>query len=310
LAARVLVAGLDARELRLEVRLLQREPAEVEEKLSARELFDALARDGAELIVLGPRLPDVPLLEAIREIRARPARRRVSMLVVVPADEAEGIEAEALTAGANAALRRPLDRFVLESWVAKLLDVPRRARARVPVHMQVVGTPRGEAPGHFYGLTRNLSIHGLLLASPVRLEVQEVDLELNLPEPTGRVRALGRVVREAPEVAWPYVGYGVEFVFLPPTAQRAIERLVRHQVAVEPTYPVWGPGIIRSTIRREGWIYELGAPARGEGGFLVEIRRASREEWRPGATSPFYVVEGATAEAALEAARDFVRQHG
>ncbi len=55
----------------------------------------------------------------------------------------EPIDTEGLVlgAGANAALRRPLDRFVLESWLAKLLAVPERVQTRVPVHVQVVGTP-------------------------------------------------------------------------------------------------------------------------------------------------------------------------
>ncbi len=38
----ILAAGIDARELRLEVRFLQRAPDLVQEALSARELFDAL----------------------------------------------------------------------------------------------------------------------------------------------------------------------------------------------------------------------------------------------------------------------------
>ena len=33
------------------------------------------------------------------------------------------------------------DRFLLEQWITKLLSVPRRVEARVPVHGQVVGTP-------------------------------------------------------------------------------------------------------------------------------------------------------------------------
>jgi hypothetical protein len=42
----------------------------------------------------------------------------------------------------------------------------------------------------------------------------------------------------------------------------------------------------------------------------VEIRRAPLGDWRPGGSSPFYVVQGATAPAALDAARAFVTEHG
>ena len=310
MAGRILAAGIDARELRLEVRFLQRAPDLVLEAASARELYDALARDGVSLVVVGPKLPDATLGEAIRRVRESAAGRRVSILAMIPAAEPEGAEGAALAAGANAALRRPLDRFVLESWVSKLLEVPSRVRARIPVHVQVVGSQRGTEGEHFYGLSRNLSVHGMLLASPVRIDAEDLDLEIDLPESEGRVRVLGRIAREAPEVGWPYVGYGIEFLFLPETAQRVIDRLVRREAPHEPPRSLWAPGAIHSTLRKDEWIYELSDPARTEVGFLVEIRRGSREGWRAGRASPFYVVEEPTPEGALEAARAFVLRHG
>ncbi len=307
---RILAAGLDGRELWLEVRFLQRDPELVQEALSARELLDSVARDGAALVVLGPRLPDAPLAEAIRSLREGPAGQRTSILAVIPASDPVGTEGVVLGAGANAALRRPLERFVLESWVAKLLDVPRRVLARIPVHAQVVGSRKSAAGEHFYGLSRNLSVHGMLLASPVRIEAEDLDLEIDLPESEGRIRVLGRIAREAPEVGWPYVGYGVEFLFLPEAGQRAIDRLVRREAPHDPGKSLWAPGAIHSTLRRDAWIYEITEPARTENGFLVEVRRAPREGWRPGQASPFYVVQGESASEALEAAREFVRRHG
>jgi CheY-like chemotaxis protein len=310
MSGRIVAAGIDARELRLEVRFLKREPDLVEEALSPRELFDALARDGARLVVIGPRLPDVPLVETIQRIRAGPQSRRVSILAMIPQGDPPGTEGLVLAAGANAALRRPLDRFVLESWVSKLVDVPNRVLARIPVHVQVVGSRHGAPGEHFYGLSRNLSVHGMLLASPVRIEAQDLDLEIDLPEAEGRVRVLGRVAREAPEVGWPYVGYGIEFLFLPETAQRVIDRMVRRDAPREPPRSLWAPGAIQSTVRRDDFIYEITEPFRTDSGWLVEIRRCAREGWRPGRGSPFYVVEGQSPEAALAAARDFVQRHG
>jgi PilZ domain len=292
------------------VRFLQRDPEMVKEALSARELLDSVASDGAALVVLGPRLADLPMAETIQCLREGKEGLRTSILAVIPANEPAGTEGVVLGAGANAALRRPLERFVLESWVAKLLDVPQRVRARIPVHVQVVGS-RKSAPGeHFYGLSRNLSVHGMLLASPVRIESEDLDLEIDLPESEGRIRVLGRIAREAPEVGWPYVGYGIEFLFLPEAGQRAIDRLVKRENPPEPAKSLWAPGAIHSTLRRDAWIYEITEPARTDSGFLVEVRRAAREGWRPGQTSPFYVVQGESPREALEAAREFVRRHG
>lgn len=305
----ILAAGLDIRELRLEVRFLKRDPELVQEAKTGQELLDTVTRGPARLVVLGTRLSDIPLDEAIERIRTSPASARVSILVLIPVSEPIGTEGVVLGAGANAALRRPLDRFVLESWLAKLLDVPQRVQTRVPVHVQVVGTPRTAPNGHFYGLSRNVSVHGMLLASPVKIDSEDLDLEIDLPDPEGRVRVLGRVVREAPDVGWPYIGYGIEFLFLPEGGQRAIERMVERENPPEPLTPLWAPGAIHSTVRRDDWIYELTDPLRYEGGYLVEIRRAMRGDWRPG-SSPFYVVQGPTPSDALQAARTFVRDFG
>ncbi|HSB61665.1 MAG TPA: hypothetical protein VLI67_08090, partial [Vicinamibacteria bacterium] len=157
MSAPILVAGLDSRSLLLEAPVLLRDQPLLAERASARELLDRLAREGGRLVVLGPQLVDLALAEAVRRIRALPSTRRVSILVLLPADGHPGAEREVEAAGANAVLRRPVDRAVLEHWVTKLLSVPRRVEARVPVHGQVVGTPRSAASGHFYGTSRNLS---------------------------------------------------------------------------------------------------------------------------------------------------------
>lgn len=306
--ADILVAGLDCRSLLLEAPVLQRQGGTLEEKATVRDLLDTLARSGGRCVVLGSLLPDQSLADAIKKIRSLPATRHASILVVLGSDERTSVEASALTAGANAVLRRPLDGGRLEAWVAKLLEVPRRVDARVPVQGQVVGSARIERHGHFYGLSRNLSVHGMLLASPVRLpESPDVDLEFQLPDADDRVRALGRVVREAVEVGWPYLGYGVEFLFVPDESKVAIDRLVDRSAAPTPAAGIDGRGVL-STVRRGSFIYEIVQPTAYEGGFLAEIRRGPREGWRPGIAGPYYVVEAASPDGALRAARAFVNR--
>jgi CheY-like chemotaxis protein len=307
--APLLVAGLDARSLLLEAPVLLRDGHAVEESASGRDLLVRLANGGSRLVVLGPRLPDLALPELIREIRASPATRRVSLLALIPAGEPPSLDGSAVEAGVNAILRRPLDTARLESWIAKLLVVPRRVETRVQVHGQVVGTPHGTA-GHFVGLTRNLSIHGMLLASPVRLAAEpDLDLECNNPTLSLRFTALGRVVRQAPEVTWPYLGYGVEFLVVPPVSRKAIEDLVTRDAPEAPGTST-SQETIHSTVRTGEWIYELLEPLKGSAGWMVEIRRCPRDGWRPGAGGPFYVVEGASADRALSEARAFLRRHG
>jgi CheY-like chemotaxis protein len=303
----LLVAGLDGRSLLLEAPLLNREGHLVEQRASIRQVLQELPGSGARLVVLGSQLPDLPLAEAVRRIRNHAATRHVSILALIPAGDPPGVEDDAIAAGANAALRRPLERDDLESWLAKLLAVPVRVQVRIPVQGQVVGTQRANDPVHFYGLTRNLSVNGVLLASPIRLPQTDLDLEMQLPGVAVRVQALGRVVREAEEVDWPYLGYGVEFLFVPPESADIIQGLVVGAVVTPAASPSY---LIHSTVRRADFVYEILLPVQRHASWLAEIRRGPRDRWRPGVSGPFYVVEGASREAVLREAREFVMRHG
>jgi CheY-like chemotaxis protein len=305
----VLFAGLDGRSLLLEAPILKREGHALEEESSARGLINGLAKSRARLVVLGPQLPDLTLPETIRRIRASPVTRHVSILALIPAGEARELDAEAIRAGANAVLRRPLENR-LDSWLAKLLAVPRRVETRIPVQGHVVGTPKTQITGHFFGLTRNLSVNGMLLASPVRLQgAPDVDLELSLPS-LGRLSALGRVVREASEVSWPYLGYGIEFLYVPSSSFEALLGVVTQDLTAAALPPPDRDLGIHSTIRRDNWVYEILQPMHKSQVWQVEIRRGGREDWRPGESGPFYVVEGESEDEALQHALDFVRMHG
>ena len=308
----LLVAGLDARSLLLEAPVLQRERHHVQERAYARDLLREIVPSGTRLVVLGTDLPDLPLTDAVRRIRTSPATREVSVLAILPAGASAEMEEETRRAGANAVLRRPLDRPTLEGWLAKLLSVARRVVARVPVSGQVVGTSRAVGGAHFCGLTHNLSVNGMLLASPLRLgDGPDLDLEFVLPGVRARLRALGRVVREAPEVAWPFRGYGVEFLFVPEDSHETISLVVSGalRAAPRPVLPDQTHGI-HSTVCREEWVYEIHEPISDGQGWQAEIRRAPRESWRPGVAGPFFVVAAGTPDVALREARDFVSRHG
>ncbi len=301
----VLVAGIEAQALP-PTPVLLREEHKVEELSGARALLARLLLGETRLLLLGPGLGEPGVGETIRRIRAAASLRRVSILAVVP--PGADCAAELLKAGANAVLQQPLDPARYESWVTRLLAVPRRLELRVPVQGEVLASPRGGDGRHFSGLTRNLSQNGMLLASPVRLAIgagSDIDLELSLGGGSPRFRALGRVVREAPEVAWPYIGYGIEFLFVPPESQAALTDFLARARAREGEPPG-----IHSTVKRETWIYEILAPSPSRQGWQAEIRRAPRDQWRPGETGPFYVVEADSPDGALRAAREFIRLRG
>lgn len=304
----ILVAGLDARSLLLEVPILVRDGHAVESVPTGRALLAAIVRTSARLVALGPDIPDLTLPETVRRIRASPLTRGVSVLVLLPAMTSPETEEETRDAGANGVLRRPLDPVIVEGWAAKLLAVTHRVDARVPVQAQVVGSSRAPSSPHFLGVTRNVSANGMLLASPVRLDAGlDLDLEFVVPGIPARLRGLGRVVREAAEVAWPYVGYGVEFLFMPPESRAALV-LVVSGLGLPPP-PGDDPDAshgIHSTLRRDDWVYEIRRPVRHLASWHAEIRRAPRGEWRPGVAGPFFVVEASSPEGAVREAREFV----
>src|SRR5260370_42359081 len=115
----VLVAGLDARRLLLEARGLQRARHVAPERTYVRDLLREIVPTGAQLVVLGTELPDLALPDAVRRIRNSPATREVSVLAILPASASAEIEEETRRAGANAVLRRPLERPTLEATLAK-----------------------------------------------------------------------------------------------------------------------------------------------------------------------------------------------
>ena len=131
----LLVAGLDARSLLLEAPVLQRDRHLVQERTYARDLLREIVPTG--------RAPGRARHRAARPLACPtpsaasappPATREVSVLAILPAGAPPELEDDALRAGANAVLRRPAGaRPTLEAALAKLLAVPRRVVARVPV---------------------------------------------------------------------------------------------------------------------------------------------------------------------------------
>jgi CheY-like chemotaxis protein len=304
--ARVLIAGLEGRGLLIEAPLLQRAGCDVSAFDTPQELVRELREQSAQLLVLGTLLDGIDLPDLIHRIRAAPDLRRISILSLLPVAAPPHSEEELRRAGANAVLRRPLDRARLEAWIAKLLTVARRVEVRIPVDGQVLGSPRRLAGGHFFGQARNVSMHGLLLASPLRLvDGADLDLDLRLLASRGAVKALARVVRSAEEVRWPYLGYGVEFLCLPDESHDVLANVVDRRA-----HDNGSAGGIHSTLHRGQWVYEIRSPAPAIDGWHVEIRRAPQDSWHPGSAGPFFVVGASTPNEALREARDFLARHG
>jgi hypothetical protein len=152
---------------------------------------------GIQLVLIDREMPRAAGF--IEKLRADDATRTRSIAVIARGDFRED-EIDLLEAGANAILRLPAD----ASWserLPKLLTVPVRQEARIPVHLEI----DMEADAH--GEVVNLSAGGMLLATPRPLRLHdEVGFRFDVPT-GGTVKGRARVMREAPGAGW-----GLEFV--------------------------------------------------------------------------------------------------
>ena len=168
-----------------------------------------------DIVVVDRDLPRAD--ELIAALRQDPGTRRVSIAVVARGD-LDPAELGLLEAGANAILRLPPGPDWDERLV-RLLDVPARREARLPVEFGVdtLGTGVGE---RLPAQAVNLSRSGMLIETMFDLGVgDEVELEFSLEGE--EVLARGRVVRRGePRL------FGVQFAALPDYAAAKIQRFV------------------------------------------------------------------------------------
>jgi TonB family protein len=133
-----------------------------------------------------------PTLGLIRRLREHPGTRRSSIVVVsdsptpVPKDDL-------LRAGANLALRAPVDGSVWNARFKRLLAVPTRIRSRFPVWLQRAHPARDPA---FSGEVLDVSVTGMLVETEREIEPgARLDLRFTLPGGSEEVRAAASVAR-------------------------------------------------------------------------------------------------------------------
>jgi len=129
----------------------------------------------------------------IRQLREHPGTRR-SSIAVVSTPPAPAAEEEILKAGANLALRAPLDSEVWDARFKRLLAVPCRLRVRFPVRLQPAA-----GVGSFAGEALDISVTGLLVEADTTLDTGAgLELRFTLPGSREELRAAASVVRASP----------------------------------------------------------------------------------------------------------------
>lgn len=163
------------------------------ERLTAQELAEVRrhAEQGLpDVVVVDSALPGAAsLVAALRQ----DALTRPLAIVALGRSDFDSRQIDLLEAGANAILPLPPG----ADWddrLMRLVHVPVRKAARLPVEMAVEGGLRGGL--RFVGRSLNLSVNGMLIECRQQLEVgDDLRLAFVLPAGHGPVRATGTVVR-------------------------------------------------------------------------------------------------------------------
>jgi two-component system, chemotaxis family, chemotaxis protein CheY len=168
----------------------------------------AMARDGRqpELVVLDETFGEDGGVALCRALRADPAWRAVSLMVVVPAGE-QRLE-ECLVAGINDFILEPFPDDELLEKAARLTEVPARRDLNTIARLRDLRSHEGS----LMGKTLNISLNGLLVEIEAYLPVGRlVEIEFFLPEDPQPLRVTGRVIRRAQELDLYHPAFGIRF---------------------------------------------------------------------------------------------------
>jgi DNA-binding response OmpR family regulator len=193
--------------------ILQRDGVERHHVGRLEEALTMAVASRPDLVLIDRELPRAG--DLVSALRREPATRGCSVAVLAPGDF-EPSEIELLEAGANAILRLPASPEWDERLI-RLLSVPMRREARIPVQFAVQATHHS---GEIVGIALNLSAHGMLMQSPVPLNVTDV-LTFVLELPDFAVPGKGRIVRQTTNAQ-----YGISFESMDAAAHDEILRYV------------------------------------------------------------------------------------
>lgn len=185
---------------------------------SAEEALQIYRRQPVDLIIS---LLDLPLMggDALcRSIRKDDNLKSVPFVMVCYETDLE----RASCCGANACVIKPVRPELLLEQVSRFLAIPTRRKYRASFNASVKGT-RGTLL--FSGVTRNISVSGLLCESSLHLNQEDEITNLLLDIESQPIVANGKVVWTESQPDGMY-NYGVHFTNIAPECRDRIEQFV------------------------------------------------------------------------------------
>ncbi len=225
---RVLIAAPPDLVAELDRSILKRSGVERVLAIHPEHTFDAIRTSRPDLVILG-QTDGQDTCALLRRIRADPGTRTVQIAAITRMSATQHEEDDLRRGGANVVLSAEMVPDMSEESIDRLLDVPLRREARVPVRF-VVWSHVGPDNPPVEGESINVSVRGLLLQTPEPVDVgSKLELSFRLPDDEVEIRAVGKAVREHPWGGGKQIG--VEFLILRDAARDRI----RKYVAAPPT---------------------------------------------------------------------------
>jgi CheY-like chemotaxis protein len=187
---------------------------------SAKDALEIYREQSIDLIISVLDLPEIAGDTLCSTLRSGNDVRRVPFILVCYDVEAE-LE-RASQCGANAWLTRPVRPELLLEQVGKYLKIPTRRNYRATFNAKVEGTRERL---QFSGMTRNISITGLLCETDMQLVQDDLITNLLLAIDSHQIVADGKVVRTEIAADGTYK-YGVQFTNLSPESRDRINEYV------------------------------------------------------------------------------------
>ncbi len=189
---------------------------------SAKELLELHTREHADLIIMDLDMPGMHGDEVCSAIRNDNALK--SAFIIIACENDKAAIARCYACKANAFITRPVDAKDLFAKIKKFFaDVPERGNPRGIVEVIVRGKHKED---HFFALSENISISGILLDTYVNLQKGDlISCSFFLGEE--QVSCQGKVARVAVREDSEQRQYGIHFTNLGPTEKLKIETLLK-----------------------------------------------------------------------------------
>ncbi len=117
---KILITDDDPHSRKLEEALLQASGYTVRSVDSGPAALHAVAADPPDLILLDLMMPGMDGFEVVRQLKADPVTRRIPIIMVTALDD-DGSRARLAAAGVSEVITKPLDRWILQARIDKLL---------------------------------------------------------------------------------------------------------------------------------------------------------------------------------------------